>query len=570
MKKSISIILIIAMLFVTASCGNNVENIESAVDVNSETVDEENIVDENATEGNTVVENMYKMENGKVVETWGVKLVEEPTTIKIFARQDSDAVVNENDNFWKQMEEMTGVTAVGTANSKLDSVSDLNYHAYEGLNSDIVSVAHLTDEIMVLASQDQFYDLNEYLDYMPNLSAFLETEQGKQVYEMSLSEGGEFFLVPSIERFHETHVPMIRQDWLDKLGLPVPQTTEELYETLKAFKDNDLGDRVTIPFVAKGWVLKQNSPVLWGARTETRATGRMVNDIDGNFYHGWSTPEFRNMLTEVSKWYDEGLIAENVFSVDDPLEDHLPTDQGGFIYWSTSKLSYNDKEDMPEGFELVRMFPTEFEGQRYDQRSTHMLRKGRIGISKSCDNPELAAMYLDALLSEEGTISQTTGFVGDQIKFVDVSEDGYNVYQYSQEWSEEMNSEKYADHKDARIQSGILGMGLTMDAYDNVRIYGSEETEFALPETTSNDEYTFVDAINDGTILFIPAKTMTFSSEDTQRINEIKAKLETYQDKVFEEAITGNYMLLDDIWWEAYITECNNLGMQELVNIYNQ
>ena len=34
--------------------------------------------------------------------------------------------------------------------------------------------------------------------------------------------------------------PYIRKDWLDKVGLGIPKTTDEMYTVLKAFKDNDV------------------------------------------------------------------------------------------------------------------------------------------------------------------------------------------------------------------------------------------------------------------------------------------------------------------------------------------
>jgi putative aldouronate transport system substrate-binding protein len=42
----------------------------------------------------------------------------------------------------------------------------------------------------------------------------------------------------------------IRKDWLDKLGLPVPATTEEFYSTMEAFKEKDPGQigKILIPY----------------------------------------------------------------------------------------------------------------------------------------------------------------------------------------------------------------------------------------------------------------------------------------------------------------------------------
>ena len=517
------------------------------------------------------IENLVEIEDGIVYETWGKRLTEEDVTIKIFARQDSGSVVVEEAPFWQEMAKMTGVTIVGTADGDLDEVSDLYIHAYDGLNSDIVSVSHLAEEMSYIASDGKFLDLNDYLDYMPNLRRFIETEMGRQVYEMLLAPDGAFYLIPSVESFSQTHVPVIRKDWLDELGMPLPQTTDDLYRTLKAFKDNDMGNGITVPFVAADWVLKQNAPVLWGARTETRATGRMVNKPDGSFYHGWSTEEFRYMLTEMSRWYDEGLIASNVFTVEDALNDHFPSDQGGFTYWRRA-LDYKGQSNMPEGFDLEVILPTEFKGQRLDQRATHPIRKGRVGISASSKHPEIAAMFLDALLSPEGSVGQETGFVGKDVFLFETDDQGYDVYRVSQKMEAMLYEDRtYGSVKEAQHGYGSLGIGFSTHAYrDSLKIISSNTESAGAAGGRDEVNRMFAEAYEDGTLTFIPARTMIFSSEITGEINDIKSVLEGYQNMVFEQAVTGSYKELDDQWWESYIQECNRLGMERLVEIYNQ
>lgn len=499
--------------------------------------------------------------------TWGSKLTDGGETIKIFARQDKDFVVDPEMPFFKAFTEMTGVKIEGTANPNVETITDLNVHATDGFPSDIITVGNIGSELERYAAEGAFLDLNDYLEYMPNLQAFIETDLGRQAYEASLSETGEFYLIPAVERFKPTHIPMIRKDWLDQLGLEVPQTTEDLYEALKAFKDNELGDGLTVPFLAKTWVLKQNSPVLFGARIETRPTGRMVNDADGNFTHGWTSDEFRNYVVNLSKWYDEGILAQDVFTADNPLDEHFPTNQGGFTYYSASKLGYNDQPDMPEGFELVPMLPTEYDGVRMDQRATHYLRKGRIGISVASENPVLAAKVIDYFLSQEGALVQQYGFEGQQYeKLEDV--DGITVYQYTQDWTDTVTNEYNGDYTLALLEQGFLNIGVSEDAfYDKQRVIKQGEVfgESVIDEV----EAMYLEAFADGTVEFIPAISMSFSPEETVEISSIKAALETYQDEFFELAVTNDYTTLDDAWWNNYMETCKELGIERLVEIYN-
>ncbi|HEX9061427.1 MAG TPA: extracellular solute-binding protein, partial [Clostridia bacterium] len=58
------------------------------------------------------------------------------------------------------------------------------------------------------------------------------------------------YAVPAKRVMEAAMGTFIRKDWLDKVGMPAPKTTEEFYNALKAFKQKDpgkLGDKV-IPF----------------------------------------------------------------------------------------------------------------------------------------------------------------------------------------------------------------------------------------------------------------------------------------------------------------------------------
>lgn len=49
---------------------------------------------------------------------------------------------------------------------------------------------------------------------------------------------GRIYMVPNVVRYPQL-AAMIRQDWLDKLGLEMPATQEEFVEVLRAFKTQD-------------------------------------------------------------------------------------------------------------------------------------------------------------------------------------------------------------------------------------------------------------------------------------------------------------------------------------------
>lgn len=85
-----------------------------------------------------------------------------------------------------------------------------------------------------------FRPLDDYIDkYMPNLKAAMqETPEMKQI---STFPDGKIYSLPARlpSRPITAQQPVINKAWLDKLGLKAPETIDDLYNVLKAFKEQD-------------------------------------------------------------------------------------------------------------------------------------------------------------------------------------------------------------------------------------------------------------------------------------------------------------------------------------------
>ena len=83
--------------------------------------------------------------------------------------------------------------------------------------------------------------LNGYIDnYMPNLRSIFERRPN---YRKAMEfPDGNIYQLPSVAENANIQSPtelFINKKWLDALGLPIPKTTEQFYQTLKAFKTRD-------------------------------------------------------------------------------------------------------------------------------------------------------------------------------------------------------------------------------------------------------------------------------------------------------------------------------------------
>jgi len=84
-----------------------------------------------------------------------------------------------------------------------------------------------------------FTDLSDHLDALPNVQKMFEEKPETKALATQLN--GEIYGLPKYQRFWPKSASRqyINQTWLDNLGLDVPETWDELFEVLVAFKEND-------------------------------------------------------------------------------------------------------------------------------------------------------------------------------------------------------------------------------------------------------------------------------------------------------------------------------------------
>lgn len=116
------------------------------------------------------------------------------------------------------------------------------------------------------------------------------------------------FQLPSRKAVVVPNVMVVRQDWLDQLGLKKPTTMDEFKSMLKAFKDNKMGGANTVPVTfALGW----------GAflGLSTGFTGANIwGKVDGKWNYESTMPQYKSFLQFARELYGEGLIDREVFT----------------------------------------------------------------------------------------------------------------------------------------------------------------------------------------------------------------------------------------------------------------
>lgn len=154
------------------------------------------------------------------------------------------------------------------------------------------------------AEAGAFWDLTDKLAKYPNLV-------GDPKVNLNASINGKIFGIYRIRPQLRSAV-QIRKDWLEKVGLEAPKTTDDLYEIAKAFTEKDPdgnGKKDTYGLIIPKWPSTDfaasspynvidvwfGAPNNWGERN-----GKLVPEFD--------TPEFMEAQRYMKKMVDEGLI----------------------------------------------------------------------------------------------------------------------------------------------------------------------------------------------------------------------------------------------------------------------
>lgn len=115
---------------------------------------------------------------------------------------------------------------------------------------------------------------------------------------------GKQYYIPGKRIFSGVVSASIRKDWLDKLGLPVPTTTDQFYNTLKQFKEKDPGQvgNKLIPFDMSAQNMQMGDYSLIYSFKD-KMTDEQLSTIPL-----LAQPGVKNGYKFLNKLYNEGLI----------------------------------------------------------------------------------------------------------------------------------------------------------------------------------------------------------------------------------------------------------------------
>ena len=474
------------------------------------------------------------------------QITKKPREVSILAIQNGK-VFDENWSIFQEAYKDTNIKLVSASSKNLsDEVQAFNLTVASGKLPDIISLAY-PERLEDLGMQGGMIPLNDLIDkHAPNIKAFFE--KYPRYKKDAVAADGNIYLIPGFYDWYRMKASQglyIRKDWLNKLNLPVPNTMEEFYQTLKAFKEKDPngnGIQDEVPYFERTVEYAEKELVgLFGAHTGFYVDGNEVK-------YGPTQERFKEAMREVIKWYKEGLIDQEIFTRGFQARDYmLRNDLGGCTFdWFSSTTSYNTDPKLKEkikDFEFVAIAPPLYKDKRYapDGRTTNL---GGWGISVTAKNPVEIIKYFDYWFSEKGNELANWGIEGDTFKR---DENGKKYFT-----DKVMKAENKTPLQVLRDEGVQFRMGMAQD-YEY-------EKAWADPQASEWMEW-----YTEEGFIVEPMPTVKYTTKENKKFQKIKSQLDMTVKEMCQKWILGSADF--DATYDEFVERLNSVGLQEAIEI---
>ena len=363
-----------------------------------------------------------------------VKEGDEPITITIALVNNADVADYENNAYTKWLEEQTGLNLEFILFPDQTTVATqvaLMIAAGEKLPDILFRVGGISKQQGESYGQEgYFYPLSECFDkygyyFKKSFGEAFDGDYGPMNLLLRWCEGADhqpIFCFPFVLR-DQWSDPMlqgwINQDWLDKLGLEIPETVGELYNVLVAFRDGDPngnGKKDEIPMTGitgstyaayepLNWIL--NAYIYFDHHVHFNVNNRVISSP-------YNTDEYREALKFLNKLYKEGLITQIIWTqTKSELKGLANPAEGepylaGIIFYNAGL--FNRGGDSMRAYTPLK--PLKDASGKGGYAANYYSRVMTTYISADCEHPIEAFKLLDYMCSSDSYLRQRYGEYG--------------------------------------------------------------------------------------------------------------------------------------------------------------
>lgn len=579
-KKALALLLALSMTAAMAGCGGS-----DGGDAGDQKGGEESSVSESKDDAQEDTDSGAEDSNsgGEVSDgpegfnATGMPIMDEKITLTAWIEGGADTDWSQNE-FLKEIEEKANIKLEIISTPSADSLQKRNLMLAgddypDLLLTDWTAILTKSDIMQFAIKEGIFLPITDYVDkYGNNMKRVFDETPAYR--EGSTAPDGEIYgFARFSECYHCSAYPKIyvRQDWMDKLGLEMPTTTEELREVLRAFVNEDPngnGKKDEIGIIgATDW----NTPVEWALMGMSFQTVKpdfwLSLGADGeSIEFSPATDAYREGLRYIKSLYDEGLIDPTSFTqTSDILAQTVRTEPHvvGMYVCDHAGMGY-DTADTAEAEIYQILIPVA--GPDGFRRQGQNANEGTITgfeavITDKCQYPEAAFRLIDEFFYDDDyNMMRFKGKEGlgweraeEGAKNVFGGEARYVVLSVPEDQKEENDKYGFGVGPQADIASFRLAM---LPEVENVYLPENYEQRITL-DTKKVEE-------------FIPEKRLEYNPfiplDMADEFAEIQTNLNSFIKKATVQFINGERDI--ETGWEEYLSELDSYRMDRYVEIY--
>ncbi|GHT55903.1 hypothetical protein FACS1894109_03450 [Spirochaetia bacterium] len=396
------------------------------------------------------------------------------------------------------------------------------------------------------------YDLTPYIkEWAPNYYAWLQTNpEYDRTFKTDSGKYYGFGFFREAGGWNDTYLgPVVRKDWLDANGLPLPATIADWDKTLRVFKDKY---GATLSF-ARSRVADYGSGIAGAFGAYTMLTFRLYVDNNGKIQNATSQQEFKNYVTKLNEWWRAGLLDQDFMTVDDTIaRTNALNGKMGISVTSMGQVSNwgNDAQKANNGAQWIGLqYPKGNDGTMSMVPGGYGIGSNAAVITTSCppEKLELVMRALDYAYSKEGNLYWNFGKQG-------VS------------WDYDANGKPaYLP----LVANDPDGLNNAIDKFGGSTWSGNciQATQLLYMKNTQA-------AIDANDLWFYPNEAVsakwtlpngiTLTPEESNRAGELQNTISTYSNEMAIKFITGAEPLSN---FDAFAARMEQMGLPELLKI---
>ncbi len=492
-------------------------------------------------------------------------IVKEKVTLTFVVPHSSDvADFNEND-YSKWKEELTNVHIDWEMMPGADFAERRNLILASKNYPDAFFASGLTNDLIIKYGMQEktLIPLNKLIDKYG-----VET---KKVFKLrpllkglSTYPDGNIYAMPKWNGAY--HIAWSQKMWINMvflkaLNLKMPETTEQYYQVLKAFKTQDpnrngKADEIPLSGMVGGWMGDLEGFLMCAFIYDDTYYGDRLLNIKGKIDAAFNKPAFRDGLRYINRLYKEGLIypaswtqnfEQGVALGENPGAEILGSFPGG-----TSMNGANIGGERYSHFEAVPPLTGPAGVRTTGYFPLLGATPGVFAISSTCKYPEVAFRWADHCYTEESTIRMREGAKG---KTWDYAAGEVNVLGEPAKW-------KKLEVWNEQAQTAHFG-NTTLDYFTNeihlldrafpkdMNMFNELALEKLLYIQTKKYDWFATDVVWTRRMVFTPEEVTDFSTLDTE--------IKSYVSQNLVKFMTGELSLDND--WDGYLAGFDKLQL---------